>query len=154
MISQKKGGDIYIDLYGMEEVQTVLRVLPNKFANKTLVRALVLGAKPIRQRARDLAAQAKLPHKFKDRIIQPGNLKRSIGYKAISKTPPAIFIGPNRGSGRKYNAFYAHWVEFGQKNNDKFPKQPFMRPAFDEKKKEAIKIIRDYLRGIVLELAK
>jgi HK97 gp10 family phage protein len=42
-------------------------------------------------------------------------------------------------------SIYASWVEFGLKTKD-YPKQPFMRPAFDATAEKAIELFADTLR--------
>lgn len=68
--------------------------------------------------------------------IHPGNLQRSIQVLRLRRAPYSTFVGPRVVksfdgvySGRRVNAYYAHWVEFGHAG---VPAKPYMRPAFME----------------------
>ena len=72
----------------------------------------------------------------------PGNLKRSIDFITIKGR---LFVGPKisrrgsgagRFSGRRVDAFYAHWVEYGaaRPNGGITKKTPYMRPAYEATK--------------------
>lgn len=53
---------------------------------------------------------------------------------------------PNRGADSPRNPYYWWYVEFG---TSKMSKRPFMRPAFEAKKYEAIEVVKEELaRGI------
>lgn len=82
-----------------------------------------------------------------------GTLARSIHieYTEQTKAYVAIAIGTN--------IEYARRVEFGYNDVDALgreyhqPAQPYMRPAFDEKRKEAVTEMRDSLNTVLRALA-
>lgn len=150
------------------EVLSKLRQLDGITSTKILRSALRAGAAVIRKRARELAPVARYPYrgeKYKDR--RPGDLQRSIGIRT-RRDPDgdgwiAIVI---------VNSWYGHFLEFGvdphsvkgrrfkaqgklgrrkRKLHPGHGPKPFVRPAYDEKRDEAIAAFR---RRIELRLRK
>ena len=156
---EKHYGGVYIDLQGIDGVQKIFKELEFKIATKALGKALVYGVKPLIKAARQNAPVSEKTawitahrHIKKGeltelrRIHKPGDLKKSISYKLLSRYPPAIYVGPGRGSGAKYDAYYGQWVEFG---TQKMAAQPYLRPAWDMTKGEVIERISQYIREII-----
>lgn len=87
--------------------------------------------------------------------FSPGHLAKSVQVlKRLKKDPNVVFVGPyvsgkisGTYGGARFNAYYAHMVEFGTKNQSA---QPFMRPALDiggpQAKKRLELIARFYLK--------
>lgn len=83
-------------------------------------------------------------------IIEPGRLKKSIGFLPLRKTSD-VFIGP-RGMRKKTGApYYAAWQEFGTVND---AANPFMRPGYDMTKGIVINKIRKEYEKKVSEFGK
>lgn len=125
-----------IKMTGFDELEKVLKALPGELAKRDLNTSLRKGANHMRD-----AAQAKVP-------IDEGDLKDSLKVqkqKADNSEEVKLTLSPSKPKG-----FHAHFVEFGTVKN---PAQPFMRPAFDETKGEATKIIIDYLANKVTKTA-
>lgn len=161
-----------VSVSGMAQLEQALAQLPKATARNVLKRTLNKAAEPIADEARRLAP------------IKTGNLRRSIAVssKIKNKTGNAeysaamraglgkaaaasalrqarreakgtgsfaeVYVGPARGKGV---IGYAHIVEFG--SNDTAP-QPYMRPAWDAKKREALEIIKGELRGQIILAAR
>ena len=160
LLTAKEYGGVYIDLQGIEGVQKLFRELELSISTKVLGKALVYGVKPLIKAARQNAPVSKnrtgfvsIHRHFKKgkvtelkRIHQSGDLKKSINYKLLRHYPPAIYVGPGRGVGKKYDAYYGQWVEFGSENQEA---KPFIRPAWDMTKREVIDRISEYTKEII-----
>ena len=153
---------------GLRELERALAELPKATAKNTLKRTLKLAAQPIADEAQRLA-----PENF-------GTLKRSIvvttkkppnhdpGKKAFSKAKRAgasnaEAAGALRAARRVAPGVFAEAFvgvlqkvrqaipqEFG---TDKHPAQPFMRPAWDSKKMDALDIIKSELGNQITKAA-
>lgn len=145
--------DITVELQGLQELQAALLELPAKIGKNILRSSVNAGASVIRKEAKQKApvytgeTQAGHP--------PPGTLKRSVIQKFIreqSNDFQSTFYVTVR-KGKKYrdqgksknlsqDAYYAYFVEYG---TAKMSAKPFMRPAFEAKKEEALKAMIDKL---------
>ena len=113
---------------GAQALDGVLKKLPERVARNVVRRAVTKGAKVIEEEMR-----ARAP------VGATGNLKASIGQvgvKSRDKSKLTRTVGALKGAGRK--GFHAHLLEFG---TVKMAARPFIRPAFDQTKGEALKVI-------------
>ncbi len=144
-----------IEITGFAEFQEKLKKIGDdktkRAAMFAVLRAVASGTV---KAARDRAPIAKRVHiisgKRTRRVVQPGNLKKSIGIivgkKGGAKINPTLYVGP-RARG-KNDGFYGGWVEEGHEIKSTFsgyasargrssrrsrttPK-PFMKPAYDQ----------------------
>lgn len=106
-----------VEITGFEELrQKISRLANDKDKRKEILSILRAVATPTVKAARQYAPQSKAPHKVRGgKIIQPGNLKKSIGKitgrKGRSRINPTIYVGPRtRG---KYDGYYGAWVAEG-----------------------------------------
>lgn len=125
---------------GLAEIQRTLRSLPDALSHKIQQKAHENAAKPLIQRARQLAP------------IREGTLSESIG--AVKPTLKKaneigeIRIGPRRR--RPYRGFAGHLIEFGTKarknkrgqNRGFVKKHPFMEPAFKQTYTQVLSTIK------------
>ena len=138
---------------GLDELAKALKELPKRLARNGLRASVYAGAKVIRDEARLKAPVA--TRQLGPNQQPPGTLKRSIIMKQIPEQSDAqkqvFFVAVRHGKkyrnqGKKGNlsqdAYYAHFVEFG---TVRMSPQPFMRPAFEGKKNEAVDAIKDKL---------
>lgn len=153
--------DFAIDLKGIEAVQRAFNNLDKRLSSKYLVKALRLAAAPMKKTARQLAYPADKPHRisrgtFAGVTMPPGNLRKSIDFIVLKNYPPVAYIGPERGAGKKFDTYYAHWVEYGRfkSYNDTILPRPYMRPAWDINKRKSMAIIETYLRGVLEKAGK
>lgn len=132
-----------IKVEGFKELAEALRELPERVAKNTLRRAVSSGAAIIRNEARVLAP-VDTGEMRKD--IQ---IKRERDTKGIFSASYSVFVRSgkkSRLSGRARNiqkdSFYWRFVEFG---TAKMNAHPFMRPAFQHKKDQALNQIKETL---------
>ena len=137
------------NISGLRELEAALQALPQNIARNVLRGAVAAGAAVVRKEARDLAPKSEGP--------QPeghvsGTLRRAIYQKQIrersSLLEQTFFVGVRKGRSARstkksvIDAWYAHFVEFG---TSKMAARPFMRPAFEAKKRAAVDAIQAYL---------
>lgn len=143
-----------VKVEGIEEAMRVLEELPDKTKMKAIIPSLNTAGRVVIQ-----AARRKLPRKNevrryeiskgknKGKVIRKvatGNLRASIGriklssFKRRKRLQPIVLVGP-RAYG-KYRGFHGHLVEFGHQNASP---HPYMRPAYEETKGQARKIVSD-----------
>lgn len=134
---------------GLKELTEALKELPKGIAKNVLRGGVGAGAavlrKEIKQRAPVYTGQVAQGHP------PPGTLKRAVYQRQIRELSNAIqqtfFVGVRTGKkvdrkGNTLDAYYVRWVEYG---STKMTARPFIRPAFDAKKAEAITAVRDYM---------
>lgn len=107
---------------------------------KNIVNGMVrAGAVVIQKEARQIVVKSGMAHYLgkgsKRVLIQPGNLKKNI---KVRKAPYKNGVSWVYVSGK---AWYWKFVEFG---TSKMSPRPFMRPAFEVKKLEAIDRMKEY----------
>lgn len=159
-----KEGGVYIQ--GLEELDELLAVMPASLGRSVMLRALRNAAKPLRTEMRMLAPRLEFKGRFwqvegggariyrwGDDRLEPNHLKKSIGVLAAKKNKhiPAIWIGPRKKIGFKYNAFYRHWVEYG---TSRTKATPFIRRAYDSKGDEVLKNLKDSVVKIINDVVK
>lgn len=151
------------NIAGLRELQQALKELPQNIAKNVLRGAVNAGASVIKKEA---ASRAPV---YTGSVTAghppPGTLRRAVYQKSIrelsNNVKQTAFVGVRKGKqfqkqGKKGNlsqdAFYARFVEFG---TSKMPAQPFIRPAFEAKKNDAVEAIKAYLaKRIPDEIAK
>jgi HK97 gp10 family phage protein len=158
-----------ISTSGFRALDQALAELPKSTARSVLIRTLKKAGQPIADEASRLAPVD--TGKLRDRIIVSARLKNKVGgaefaaamraglgkAAAVSALRQArrdagggsfaeMFVGPARGV-----LAYAHLVEFGTVKN---PPKPFMRPAWDGNKRQALDIIRRELGTEIIMAAK
>jgi HK97 gp10 family phage protein len=147
-----------IRLEGYDQLMDMLDTLPSKVSKKEIIKGLRKASTPI---IRDARSRIKGYSK---------TLAASISVNYVSKVSGLIMVGPRRKFHRvegerqlKHDPWFAHFVEFGTSGVGKFknkgraryradqPARPFMRPAYDAKKDEALGRFADHLRPIITE---
>lgn len=152
-----------VQVHGLRELQAALRELPRRTDRRLLNKSLMVGARLIRDEARRMAPVLK----GADRRRVAGAIRRAInagavrpqGYTAsvwvrvrpLTARQIATFKRKTGKSGadNPNDPFYWWWVEFG---TAKMAARPFMRPAFEQRKREASdQIIKDLRPRILAE---
>lgn len=140
---------ITVKVEGFRELGTALKQLPNATSKNVMRRVLREAGEPIAEAARGLAP------------VDEGHLRDSIGVSTVlsgrqrklrrktrNKDDVEMFVGAGP-------LPQAHLQEFGTENH---PPHPFMRPAWDQHKNEALDIIKaslgDEIDKAVARLAK
>lgn len=122
-----------IEIEGFEALQKKIKQLPDKVKRREVLRILGQVANPTVNAARAQAPQSKKPHvqagKRTYKVIEPGNLKKSIGKitgrRGSAKVNAVLYVGP-RSKGRKNDGFYGAFVHGGTKTQSA---NPFMDRA-------------------------
>lgn len=142
-----------VKVEGLAELARALRELPDRVAKNGLRVSVYAGAKVIRDEARIRAPKA-IASLGPDQP-PPGTLKRSVIMKHIpelsSLTRQTFFVTVRHGKkyrkqGKKGNlsqdAWYWRFVEFGTR---KMSARPFLRPALEAKRRDAVQAMKDRL---------
>jgi len=136
-----------------ETVQVLgLRQIGERFA-KLATKAQRSAASGATGRAAAVIRKAAVAKVVANPSIDTGDLRASIIVKKVPRSQSKLtseHIVTVRGRGKPYNkkgqrinrAPHAHLVEFG---TVKMPAEPFLRPAFDSRKSEAIDVMRTTL---------
>jgi HK97 gp10 family phage protein len=134
-----------VSIAGLSDLEKKLEDFSDRVARNILSGAIRAGAVVIQDEAKRIAPVAKEKHyqwkNGKKRVVViPGNTRKNIKVRrapAKSKTQPVeywCYVGQK--------AWYWKFLEFG---TAKMAARPFMRPAFEAKKKEALDRIKEYL---------
>lgn len=132
-----------LKLTGFKELADALRELGPRVARNSLRRAVSAGAAEIRNEAR-ARAPVDTGEMRKDIMV-----KRERDTKGEMSAKYSVFVRSGKksrlaGKGRNVqkDSYYWKFVEFG---TSKMPAKPFLRPAYEAKKEEAVKIIGENL---------
>lgn len=158
--------DMTIEIRGLREIQDAMRELPKRINRNMLDQGLLTGARIVRDEAKARVPLLREP----DARRRRGTLQRAIragrvrpqGYAAavwvrvrkLTGKQIARFKakGKGKGSQNPNDPFYWAFVEFGTSTQ---PARPFMRPAFEARKVEAVNKSVGYFRQRVqAEIAK
>lgn len=105
-----------VEIEGFDVLQRKIKQLGDDRDKQREVKAILRRvARPTVKAARSFAPKSSQPHRARKTLINPGNLKKSIGTitgrKGNSKKNPTIYVGP-RVKG-KHDGFYGAWVHDG-----------------------------------------
>lgn len=126
---------------GAREMENLLRQLPDYIAKKTLTKALREAAQPILDEARTLAPVGK---ESKGRVRLRRTKRGKVSISNYGKLKPSLKIVTVPARLTAYSAtvavtvgkaFWGMFVEFGTRH---MSARPFMRPAFETRKSEAL----------------
>lgn len=148
----------FMQLEGFKELAAALRELPERLASNDLRAAVRAGANIIKKEAMANAPVSAVAHYYYRRTarsvkrgreqtrvqINPGNLRKNIIYRNIRSsggylTAEYIVTVRHKGNG-VVGQPYAEGIynEFG---TSKMTARPFLRPAFEARKEDAVKAI-------------
>ena len=143
----------FVKIEGLDVFAQALNSLPPNIARNVLRGAVSAGARIISNEAKLRAPVYTGP--VSQGHPPPGTLKRSIIQKQIRELSDlgkqTFYVTVRRGKkyqkqGKKGNlsqdAYYAKWVEFG---TSKMAAKPFLRPAFEAGKQEAVNKMAEYI---------
>lgn len=165
---------VSVEVKGLKELDAALAQLPPSIGKAVLKRTLVKAGQPIADRARELApVQAGGKQQLKRSITVSAKLKNPVGMAEFGAALRAgLGIGAARSAlrgarraakasgevafaemyvGPSVEAPHAHFLEFGTR---KMTPRPYMRPAFDSEKDNALAIIRRELGTEIIAAAK
>jgi hypothetical protein len=101
---------------GIEAVSNEIKSLSSdKIKRREILKILRRQAKPMNAKMKQNAPESDNAIIVGDNLYYPGNLKKSIAIKTSpSKKYPNVLVGPRYGKGaKKYDGFYAFWVDLG-----------------------------------------
>jgi HK97 gp10 family phage protein len=125
--------EITVTITGLDEVEQSLQNLSQKLARSVVRRALRPAGEVLRAEAELLAPRA------------TGFLAEHVGEKvttSVREEEGRVTVGPEK------NAFYGSFAELGTKNQ---APRPWLRPAFESKKDEAVEVAVENLKEMVTE---
>lgn len=155
-----------VHIEGLDQLRKNLRALPEQLQKKALGDAVAKGAHVIKTeaaaRAPVLATQTpyRIPGVLRRMIRSTRGIRRDSEASAFvlvrkqTRKALAKFKQRTRGQARAVNpqdAWYWRFLEFG---TSKMAARPFLRPAFDTKKEDAARTIKDALREGIEAAAK
>lgn len=124
---------------GLRELGEAMRALGKEVATKVATSMTSAAAGMVRKDAVSRAPEHDEPHTVDGVEVQPGNLKRNIVRKKVSKSKTRLtseHIVTVRGKRKDgYAARYGRLQEFGTVHH---VPQPFLRPAFDNNRMRAV----------------
>jgi hypothetical protein len=101
-----------IEITGFAELNEKIKLLASDRDKKREILLLLRQvARPTLQAARSFIVNSKKAHKARGKLIQPGNLKKSLGTITGKSANPTIYVGP-RAKGNN-NGWYGHFVHDG-----------------------------------------
>lgn len=134
---------VTIKIEGLKELDTALGKLPKATAKGALRRVLREAGEPIARTARGLAPRHDLHlHESIDVSTKLNRRQSGLHRKAGGRAFQEMFVGTNNPAGVQQ--------EFG---NERHGPQPFMRPAWDAKKRETLDYITNALWGEIEKTA-
>jgi len=126
-----------IEVDGFEELQRKLKQVSDRVTKREILSLLRKMARPYVRTGRSSGIVPISKHKHivsgkrTRQVIEPGNLRKSIGTitgrKGASKVNPTIYVGP-RVKG-KYDGWYGHFVDQGTKTG--ITPRNYMKKIYD-----------------------
>lgn len=153
---------IHKHLQGLDQLKKTLKELPKEYGEKILRGGLRKGANIIRDEAQQNAPILKVPVEHR----RAGVVRERVVTRRSKKTMFGVFVGVkplSKGKIKKFkkgggksgenpeDPFYWVFSEFG---TSKHPAAPFMRPAFESKKWDALNAITDNYKRRAVSVAK
>ncbi len=157
---------VTVRVEGLQELAEALtQIIPRNMQGNALQAALAAGARPIVAEAKALApvdtgTLRRAIYSFRNSDSTPENQIRSIGVRSGRRYQA-------KGKRKNQDAYYWKWVEFGHRigtrktgylkktnrpqgkggtSSGMVPARPFLRPAFESEKNQALDSIVDGLR--------
>lgn len=145
-----------VNVQGLSDLMKVMDGLPAMIQQNAMRGALRAGCNVIANEARlrapvdtgQLKASIRVSVHIDNGVVK-AFVKAGSRYKVYKiggkgrVTKGAYKTAREDGGADYHSAFYAHWVEFG---TAKAGARPFMRPALDVRKQDAVEAVAEYLR--------
>ena len=138
--------DLKFEFTNGKIIEEALNQLPRKLKNKVLRKALRQGGNILLRKARAYAP------------VKTGALRRGIKLRIDLRGTPSAIINVripsryrNKAKGAKGGPYYSTFIELGTR---KMAARPFLRPAFDASKEQALAKFLEVLNDGIEEQAK
>jgi hypothetical protein len=104
-----------VKIEGMEQVIANIKSLPNdRMKRSKILQILRRQMKPVLSAVKLATPESDENVKFRNEVIQKGNLKRSMAIKTSPlKNYPSVLVGPRMGSKQKFDGWYAFFLQYG-----------------------------------------
>jgi len=151
-----------VRLHGLDQLKKTLKQLPKEYGEKILRGGLRKGANIIRDEAQKDAPVLKQPVNHR----RAGVVRERVVTRRSKKDLYGVFVGVKPLSKGKIKSFKKAGGSVGQNPDDPFywvfsefgtslhPAAPFMRPAFESKKMDALNLITDTFKRRATAVAK
>ncbi|HSX49937.1 MAG TPA: HK97-gp10 family putative phage morphogenesis protein [Cellvibrio sp.] len=150
-----------VGIRGLEELKKTLNALPQVIGEKVIRSALTAAAKPIREEAKAKAPVLKDP----DPRRKPGTIQKNIVTRKSKQDKYGVYVGVKALKAKQIKAFKKkhgkaannpddpfYWI-FSEFGTSKMPAAPFLRPAFESKKYEALQKFENYSKKHIVKQA-
>lgn len=134
------------EVTGFDDLEALLRTLPEKAQRRVYRQALNAAATPIVKLAKSYAPTEKIRRNIVKRLNRRGSALGEFTISIIARKAYNPYTGVGSRRVRPYgdkDVFYSVWYEYGKKGQ---PATPFMRPAYDQGKAAAIEAFRIKLK--------
>lgn len=145
--------DVSVEIEGLQELEDQLKALTAVVARNQIYSAISFGLTPIVSEMRNNAPKAAAAYyryskggkKTGERHLeQPGRLRSQVRRWRVKGLPDSYGVGVGiKKKSKEYVAFYWYFIEYG---TAKQAAVPFIRPAFDAGKENAVQRYMDKLR--------
>lgn len=150
-----------VRLNGMAELKRTLNALTVRLERNVLLGALRAAAQVIRKDAQSRAPLLKAAHPYR----KPGVVRKNITVRRSKKNKLGVYVGVKGIGAKQLREFKAaggksaqnpddpwYWIfqEFGTATS---PANPFLRPAFEARKLEAIRRFEEYTKARLVKEA-
>lgn len=140
---------------GLAQLNATLRALPERLEKNVVLGALRAAAQVIRKDAMSRVPVLQSPHQNR----KPGTVRRAITVRRSRTAKNSVYVGVAGLSRKSIAAFKASGAQKGATNPDdpyywiflefgtaKMAARPFLRPAFEARKFEAIRRFEEYMK--------
>ena len=135
------------EVTGFEDLEELLRSLPEVAQRKVYRQALSAAATPILTLARRKAPTEKIRRNTVKKLNRRGSALGELTVSIVTRKAYNPVTGVGSRKIRPYgdkDAFYSVWYEFGSRT---IAAKPYMRPAYDEGKAAALEKFRKTLKA-------
>lgn len=139
-----------VKVTGVDDLLKNLKTFPIKFQKSVATGAIRAGAAAINKEAKLNVSEDEGDLKKSLSVVKRKTKDKSIIYFSVVPKSKLLHKIQDTKDEKHYN--YGGHIEFGNSN---MPAQPYLRPAFEKKGKEAIEIAKNYMKKrIDKEMAK
>lgn len=135
-------------LWGIQDIERALDRLGKVAEPQPLTVAALAGGQVIADEAKRLVPV--LSGNLRDSIVVSASSTLNFSRVAVSSNVVTVYVGPRQGAGSP-DGFYGHMVEWGTIDT---AAHPFMTPAYENKKAEALQVMAGAVRSDIVRAAR